>query len=38
MTTEVQRDLADYCQYLPDGSRQPCLMRSIVSQLPPSIV
>ena len=22
--TEAQRTLADYCQYLPDGSRQPC--------------
>lgn len=24
MMTEVQRELADYCEYLPDGSRQPC--------------
>jgi len=22
--TELQRDLADYCEWLPDGSRQPC--------------
>lgn len=24
MMTEAQRSLADYCLYLPDGSRQPC--------------
>ena len=24
MMTEAQRSLADYCQYLPDGSHQPC--------------
>ena len=24
MTTETHRDLADYCEYLPDGCRQPC--------------
>jgi len=24
MMTEAHRELADYCEYLPDGSRQPC--------------
>ena len=24
MTTSSQRDLAGYCEWLPDGSRQPC--------------
>jgi hypothetical protein len=24
MVTEAQRELADYCEYLPDGSRRPC--------------
>lgn len=24
MTTETHRDLADYCEFLPDRSRRPC--------------
>ena len=35
-STEAQRSLADYCLYLPDGSRRPCYAQASLVLVRPS--
>jgi hypothetical protein len=35
-SAEAQRDLAGYCEYLPDGSRQPCYAQASLVLVRPS--
>jgi hypothetical protein len=36
MTTEPSRELADFCEYLPDGSRRPCYAPAALVLVRPS--
>ncbi len=36
MMTEAHRELADYCEYVPDGSRRPCYAPATLVLVRPS--